>query len=53
MTDTHDTAEVLALARQRWSLLAGWSHPERYVPLVLPEGLPAPIPPWWRTEEDQ
>lgn len=38
---------VVAEARRRGRMLDGWAHPERYAPKVLPESLPAPIPPWW------
>lgn len=32
-------------ARRRAEFLDGWAHPERHVPLVLPESLPAAVPP--------
>lgn len=48
MSDT----SVVAEATRRGRLLDGWAHPERYVPKVLPESLPVPVPPWWREQQE-
>lgn len=48
-----DKAELVAMAFARAKSWEGLNRPERYGPLQLPEGLPAPIPAWWTEQAVQ